>query len=257
MRQAPRGIGQHALLFAVVAYLCLILLLPVVGLVTSSLAEGPSLLWAQLTTHDALASLWRSAVVVAMVVFINCTFGVMAALVLVRSRFVGRRLLDMLIDIPLTISPVMTGFAFLLLVGRQGWLAPVLQWLHWRVAFSFAGLVLATLFVTLPFATREVCHLLMELGTSEEDAAVTLGASPWQVFWRVTFPNIRHAVAFGITLTTARALGRIVWKPEYLSIPSRKLMPLSIHSRMARAPGALLTCKMPCRSMPGDSTSLS
>jgi sulfate/thiosulfate transport system permease protein len=125
----------------------------------------------------------------------------------VRHRFLGRRLLDTLVDLPLAVSPVMTGLAFLLLFGRDGWLEPLLTWADVKVGFAFPGLVLATLFVTFPFTLREVAYVLIELGTDEEEAAVTLGASPWQTFSLVTLPNIRFGLGYGLVLTLARALG--------------------------------------------------
>ena len=143
----------------------------------------------------------------AIVLTANLIFGLLAGLALTRDRFVGRRLLDALVDLPLAVSPVMTGLSLLVLFGRGGWLAGPLAAAGIVVPFRFPALVLATLFVTLPFAVREVALVLDQLGATEEEAATTLGASPWQTFWRVTLPNVRRALAIGGTLTTARALG--------------------------------------------------
>jgi sulfate transport system permease protein len=138
---------------------------------------------------------------------VNATVGTIGAIALVRHRFFGRQLVSALCDLPLAVSPVMIGLAFLLLLGRDGALAPALEWLDWKLVFSFPGLVIGTLFVTLPYTIREVAYVLEEIGTSEEEAAATLGASPWQTFTQVTFPNIRVALGYGLLMTTARTLG--------------------------------------------------
>jgi sulfate transport system permease protein len=138
---------------------------------------------------------------------LNGVFGIAGALVLVRQRFFGRRFLDALVDLPLALSPVMTGLAFLILFGRSGALRPVVDLLGFSVAFAWPGVLLATLFVTLPFTLREVALVLEEVGDHEEQAAATLGASAWQTFRRVTLPNIYSGLSIGTTLTLARALG--------------------------------------------------
>jgi sulfate/thiosulfate transport system permease protein len=199
--------GHVALLAAVLGYLALVLLVPLAALVAKTLGTGVGAVWRGLTDPDALAGLRQSLVLAAAAVVANGVFGVAAALVLARDRFRGRALLDALADLPLAISPVMTGLAFLLVFGRGGWLHPLLEPLGVRVVFAFPGLLLATLFVTLPFTLREVGYALEELGTEEEQCAATLGASAWQTFWLVTLPNVRGSLVLGITLTTARALG--------------------------------------------------
>jgi sulfate transport system permease protein len=199
--------GRIALLAIVQGYVALVLLLPLAALVEQGAGAGASNLLRALAQPESLAALWKTVVLVVVSVGINGVFGVAGAIAVVRHRFWSRRLLDALTDLPLAVSPVMTGLAFLLLVGRDGWLAPVLDRLGIQVAFAFPGLLVATLFVTLPFTLREVAYVLEELGTTEEEVAATLGASASQTFWRVTFPNLRHGLVFGITLTTARALG--------------------------------------------------
>jgi sulfate transport system permease protein len=155
----------------------------------------------------ARQGLLLTLVLAAIAVLANGVAGIAGALVMVRQRFLARRVLDALVDMPLAVSPVMTGLAFLLVFGRGGWLEPTLDILGLKVTFAFPGLVLATLFVTFPFTLREVAYVLEELGTDEEQAAVTLGASSWQTFWLVTLPNIRFGLGYGIVLTLARALG--------------------------------------------------
>jgi sulfate/thiosulfate transport system permease protein len=201
-------IPWKALLFVtVIAYLSLLILVPISAIVVRVAGSGFGAVLTELSRPDALHSLGLTAVLAAIAVVVNGVFGIITALVLVRQRFWGRRLFDTLVDLPLTVSPVMTGLAFLLIFGRGGWLQAPLDAANWKVTFAFPGLVIATLFVTLPFTLREVAGVLVEVGTTDEAAAVTLGASAWQTFWYITLPNIKHGLACGVTLTLARALG--------------------------------------------------
>lgn len=190
----------------VVAALAVLLVVPLVSLAVTVASDLPEVLEV-LSGGQALRALALSAGVAVVCVGVNTCVGIAGALVLVRQRFAGRRVLDAFIDLPLALSPVMTGLAFLLLFGRSGVVRPLLDGLGVQVAFAPLGVLLATLFVTLPFTLREVALVLEELGDSEEQAASTLGASPWQTFWRVTLPNIRGGLTLGTTLTLARALG--------------------------------------------------
>lgn len=203
--RVPDNIGR-AVLGGIGAYLALLLIIPLTSLaweVLSNLGGVARVLW----TAEAAHALCVTLIISALCVGINGIFGVAGAIVLTRHRFLGRRMLDAFVDLPLALSPVMTGLAFLLLFGRTGLARPVLDLLDLQVAFAFPGVLLATLFVTLPFTLREVALVLAELGDTEEQAAATLGASPWQTFWRVTLPNIRGGLVLGTTLTLARALG--------------------------------------------------
>lgn len=204
-KKTPDRLGM-LVLGAVGLYLGLLLVVPLLSLGTSVFQHLGEVLKA-LTTPEALHALWLSAVLGAIAVGVNAVLGVAGALVLVRQQFRGRALLDALVDLPLALSPVMTGLGFLLLFGRSGLLYPLLERLGIQVVFAFPGLVLGTLFVTIPFTLREVALVLEELGESEEQAAATLGASAWQTFWRITLPNIRPGLVIGTTLTLARALG--------------------------------------------------
>lgn len=201
------AVGRATLVGTVLVYLGSVLLGPIValGVETAELGIGRAL--AAVTTSTALAALRMSVVLVVIALVINALVGTLGAIAIVRHRFIGRHLVSALCDLPLAVSPVMIGLAFLLLVGRDGFLAPVLDAIGLKVVFSFPGLVIATLFVTLPYTVREVAYVLDEIGTSEEEAAITLGASPWQTFWRVTLPNIRLALGYGLLMTTARTLG--------------------------------------------------
>lgn len=189
-------IPWRLLLFVtVIGYLGALVLVPIVAIVVRVVDAGVGTVLGELGRPDAIHAMTLTAILATIAVVINGLFGIVAALVLVRQRFWGRRLLDTLVDLPLTVSPVMTGLAFLLIFGRAGWLEAPLEAVGWKVTFAFPALVIATLFVTLPFTLREVAGVLVEVGTSDEEAAVTLGASAWQTFWNVTLPNIKHGLA--------------------------------------------------------------
>jgi sulfate transport system permease protein len=204
-RRVP--LGTVLLFAAVIGYLALVLVGPLAALAVRALETGPGPVLRAVTSPEALSGLWHSLVIVVVTLVVNGTLGVAGAIVLVRHRFVGRRVLDLLVDLPLAVSPVMVGLAFLLVFGRGGWLHPAIDVMGFQVAFAFPGILLVTLFVTLPYTLREVAYVLDELGTAEEEVAATLGASPWQTFRRVTLPNVSHAARLGLTLTGARALG--------------------------------------------------
>lgn len=199
--------GQAALLLLVLAYLGLILVLPLAAMAMRAFESGPRALLDAFADPAARQGLTLTLLLALIALIANGLVGMAAGLVLVRHRFLGRGLLDVLVDLPLAVSPVMTGLAFLLVFGRGGWLEPWLEFADLKVSFAFPGLVLATLFVTFPFTVREVAYVLIELGSDEEEAAITLGASPWQTFRLITLPNIRYGLGYGLVLTLARALG--------------------------------------------------
>ena len=191
----------------VVLYVAAILVIPLVALAVETVRTGVPAVAEALRTPAAMFAMAQSLWLTLIAVVVNCILGVAIALVLVRQRFPGRRLLDALIDLSLAVSPVMIGLSFLLVLGRDGWFWPALDALGIRVAFAFPGLVIATLFVTLPYTVREVANVLSEVGEDEEHVAATLGASAWRTFWKVTLPNIRRGLLLGVTLTAARSLG--------------------------------------------------
>ncbi len=199
--------GRAILLSVVLLYNGVVLFLPIWAIMAQLVGAGLRGILLEISKPEAIQVMKMTAVLTLIAMVANAFVGVGGALVLVRQRFAGRRILKALVDLPLAVSPVMTGLAFILLFGRGGLLRPLLDCLGWKVVFSFPGLVMAVLFVTLPFTLREVSHVLQELGTAEEESAATLGASSWQSFWHVTLPNIRDGLSFGVTLTVARALG--------------------------------------------------
>src|SRR5437879_272584 len=162
-----------------------------------------------MTTPAAVSAFWLTVLVAVIAVPLNTIFGVGCALVLVRGKTRGRKLLDSLIDLPFVVSPVIVGLALILVYGQSGWFGNWFQQHGIRIIYAPLGMILATIFVSLPFVVREVAPVLMEVGDEQEQAAATLGASSWQTFWRVTLPSIRWGVAYGVVLTTARALGEI------------------------------------------------
>ena len=188
-------------------YLALVLVVPVGAVVWRAFSHGLAPVWQAVTAPDAMHAFWLTVLIAAIAVPLNTLFGVACAVVLVRHRFPGRRLLDAVIDLPFAISPVVIGLALILVYGRQGWLGGWLADHGIQVIFSLPGMVVATVFVSLPYVVREVVPVLREVGTEQEQAAWTLGASPLRAFLRVTLPAIRWGVAYGVVLTTARALG--------------------------------------------------
>src|SRR5829696_6749345 len=188
-------------------YLAVLLLVPVGLVFYRTFEKGIGAFLESIATPAAIHALWLTLEVALITVPLNAIFGVLAAIALVRGRTPGKRVLDALIDLPFAISPVVVGLSLLLVFGRTGWFGPWLADNGIQIIFSLPGIVIATLFVTLPFVAREVAPVLQEIGDEQEQAAATLGAGPWQTFWRITLPAIRWGVAYGIVLTTARALG--------------------------------------------------
>lgn len=211
----PRGPGgraaalvsRHALRLVALGYLALLLAAPLLLVFWNTFEDGFGAAWEAVTTDAALHALWLTLLITAIAVPLNTVFGVVAALILVRRRVPGRPLINALIDLPLALSPVVVGLAILLVWGRTGWFGPAAEDLGVQVVFALPGMVLATVFVCLPFVVREVVPVLREVGTDQEEAASTLGAGAFATFRRVTLPAIRWGIVYGVVLTTARALG--------------------------------------------------
>ena len=207
---APTAPGRPARLllrFIALGYLAAVLLVPVGAVIWRAFGDGIAPVWQAVTTPDALHAFWLTTLIAAIAVPLNTVFGVACAVVLVRQRFRGRRLLDAVIDLPFAISPVVIGLALVLVYGQAGWLGSWLAERGIQVIFSLPGMVIATVFVSLPYVVREVTPVLREVGTEQEEAAWTLGAGSLRSFLLVTLPSIRWGVAYGVVLTTARALG--------------------------------------------------
>lgn len=187
-------------------YLAVLLAFPIVTILWRTFQPGLGAFWESIRTPAAISALNLSLLIVAIVVPLNVIFGVVMALALVRGRFPGRRLLSGVVDLPFAVSPIVVGVALIMLWGVGGWFGG-LESLGFRVIFGLPGMVIATIFVTLPFVVREVEPVLREIGTEQEQAAATLGASRWQTFARITLPAIRWGLTYGVVLTAARALG--------------------------------------------------
>ena len=201
-------------------YLAALLVLPVGLILYRAFEKGLAPVIESLTTPQAMHAFYLTFLVVAIAVPLNTLFGVTTSLLIVRTKMPGRRIMDALIDLPFAVSPVVIGLSLVLVYGNDGFLGGPLGDAGFEIIFSTPGIILATVFVSLPFVVREVIPVLREIGTEQEEAAGTLGASPWQTFWRITLPAIRPAVGYGVVLTTARALG------EYgaVSVVSGKLV---------------------------------
>jgi len=199
--------GRRLLISIVVAYAAVLILAPIAALIAGAFAEGVRAIVSVLTQPDVLLAFKLTIEIALIAVAVHGVFGTALAWVLVRYRPRGHWLLNGLIDLPFAVSPVVVGYMLLLLFGRTGILAPLLDVLHIRVAFAVPGMILATLFVTLPFIPREIMPVLEVFGVEQEQAAATLGASGWQTFWRVTFPALRWGFIYGVILVFARALG--------------------------------------------------
>jgi sulfate transport system permease protein len=183
-------------------YLAVLLVVPVGLVFYRTFEHGLAPVWSSVTTPAAVHAFWLTIEIALIAVPLNTIFGIVTALALVRGRFRGKGAIDAVINLPFALSPVVIGLALLLVYGRGGWVH-----LPFQVIFSVPGMVLATIFVSLPFVVREVVPVLREVGDEQEQAAATLGASRWQTFWRITLPAIRWGVAYGVVLTTARAVG--------------------------------------------------
>lgn len=200
-------LGKWTLITIVVAYVAFLIITPIAALAFGALEKGIGTSLQSLNHPEVLIAFWNTLWISLVVVIVHSVFGTMVAWVFVRHRFPGRNLINGLIDMPFAVSPVVAGYMLLLLFGRNGILAPVIDALGIKVAFAMPGMVLATLFVTLPFMIRELIPVLEAFNRQQEKAAATLGANAWQTFWRVTFPALRWGMIYGITLTFARALG--------------------------------------------------
>jgi len=200
-------LARAVLSAAALAFLTLFLILPVVVVFTEALAKGFRSYFATFADPDALAAIKLTLIVAGISVPVNTVFGIAASWAIAKFEFSGKSLLITLIDLPFSISPVVSGLIYVLLFGAQGVLGPWLKAHGIEIIFALPGIVLATIFVTFPFVARELIPLMQEQGNTDEEAALTLGASGWQAFMTVTLPNIRWGLLYGVLLCNARAMG--------------------------------------------------
>ena len=202
----PRWV-RGILLFLALGFLALFLLVPLAAVFYEAFRKGWHLYLEAIVEPDALAAIRLTLVVAAIALPVNLVFGVAAAWAITKFQFRGKQFLITLIDLPFSVSPVVAGLVFVLLFGTQGWFGDWLQAHDLKIVYAVPGIILASLFVTFPFVARELIPLMQAQGSEEEQAALTLGASGWQIFWRVTLPNIKWGLLYGAILCNARAMG--------------------------------------------------
>lgn len=198
---------RYTLITIATLFMVLMLVVPLVAVFYEALKSGWQLYLHALTEPEAMSAIKLTLITALIVVPINTVIGLAIAWLLTRFQFKGKQFLTTLLDLPFSVSPVVAGLMFVLLLGKNSWLGGWLEYFGFQVIFAIPGIVLATLFVTFPFVARELIPLMQSQGSSEEQAGLTLGASGWQVFWRITLPNIKWALLYGIILTNARAMG--------------------------------------------------
>lgn len=204
--EEPAGI-RLALIAIAVIFLGVFLVLPLAVVLTEAMRKGIDAYLDGIGSDDSLAAIRLTLTVAAIAVPLNTVFGLATAWAIAKFEFPGKSLLTTFVDLPFSVSPVISGLIYVLLFGANGWFGPFLEAHGIRVIFTVTGLVIATIFVTLPFVARELIPLMQEQGTDEEEAAVLLGASGWQTFFRVTLPNVKWALLYGVLLCNARAMG--------------------------------------------------
>ncbi|MDQ2623466.1 MAG: sulfate ABC transporter permease subunit CysW [Actinomycetota bacterium] len=208
-REKPEGsrLARWGLRYTALLYLGLLLLLPIAAILQHAFEDGIGTMITAITTPDAIAALRLTLLTVVIAVPLNTVFGIACAHLMVRTNMRGKAIINGLIDIPFAVSPIVVGLALILVYGTGGWFGAELAAAGIQVIFSTPGIVMAVIFVSMPFVAREVIPVLQEIGDDQEKAAETLGASGWYTFWRITLPAIRWGVSYGVVLTTARALG--------------------------------------------------
>lgn len=202
----PKGV-QYGLTGLMLVFVGIFLLLPLYVVFSEAFGKGWEVYLGALTDEDALSAVQLTLLVAAISIPLNLVFGLAAAWAIAKFDFKGKSLLITLIDLPFAVSPVISGLIYVLMFGLQGWLGPWLAEHDIKIIFAVPGIVLATLFVTFPFIARELIPLMQAQGKDEEEAAISLGASGWQCFWRVTLPNVKWGLLYGVILSNARAMG--------------------------------------------------
>lgn len=196
-----------ALITIALAYIALVIFIPAINVFAQAFKDGVMPFFNNFADSDFRSAIQLTLIIALVSVPVNTAFGLCAAWAIARNRFPGRALVISILDLPFSISPVVAGLMIMLLYGRQGWFGGFLESINLKIVFATPGIILATAFITLPFVAREVIPVLEEMGSEQEEAARTLGANDWQIFWRVTLPNIRWGLLYGVILTNARAMG--------------------------------------------------
>ena len=202
-----RRIGKNLLIIFVILWFFCLILLPLIGIIREAFRDGWQVFWTKLISKEAIHSFYLTFWITLTSVILNTFFGIILAITLVKQKFRGKLFFEGLVDLPFAVSPVVAGFMFILLFGPKGWVGNWFESGGIKIVYAFPGMLIATLFVTLPFVAREIIPVLKEFGLQQEEAAYVLGASRWQTFWRVTIPSIKWGLAYGVTLTIARSIG--------------------------------------------------
>lgn len=202
-----RRIGKNLLIIFVILWFFCLILLPVIGIIKEAFRDGWQVFWTKLISSEAIHSFYLTFWITLASVILNTFFGIILAITLVKQKFRCKLFFEGLVDLPFAVSPVVAGFMFILLFGPKGWIGNWFESGGIKIVYAFPGMLIATLFVTLPFVAREIIPVLKEFGLQQEEAAYVLGASRWQTFWRVTIPSIKWGLAYGVTLTIARSIG--------------------------------------------------
>lgn len=206
-RSREKAWVKPVLIVAAIAYLSIILFIPAINVFFQAFKDGFGPFVSNLTEPAFFNAVKLTVVIALLVVPLNIVFGLCAAWIIARNQFRGRTLLISLLDVPFAVSPVVAGLMIVLLYGKNGWFGPLLEATNIKIIFAMPAMVLASSFITMPFVAREVIPVLEEAGTEQEEAAKILGANDWQIFWRVTLPNIRWGLLYGVLLTNARVMG--------------------------------------------------
>ncbi len=201
------NIGKWLLIIAVIAWFSQLILFPLYGIIKETIKNGLAIFVTSLSSPASLHSFWLTLIITIIAVIINTILGIVLAVVFAYRHFKGKLLLESLVDLPFAVSPVVAGFMFIILFGPNGWIGSWFERMNIKIIYALPGMIIATLFVTLPFVVREILPILREFGREQEEAAATLGANRWQTFWWVTLPSIKWGLTYGITLTIARSIG--------------------------------------------------
>lgn len=201
------NIGKWLLIIAVMAWFSQLILFPLYGIIKETIKNGLAIFITSLSSPASLHSFWLTLIITIIAVIINTILGIILAVVFASRNFKGKLLLESLVDLPFAVSPVAAGFMFIILFGPNGWIGSWFEHMNIKIIYALPGMIIATLFVTLPFVVREILPILREFGREQEEAAATLGANKWQTFWWVTLPSIKWGLTYGITLTFARSIG--------------------------------------------------
>ena len=204
--KSPR-LGKYILMTLVIGWFLFMIIVPLTGIIHEAFKDGFAHFYQTITSPEAGHAFTMTLWITLATIIINTLFGVTLAIVLVKHNFKGKLFFEGFVDLPFAVSPVVAGFMFIILFGPNGWIGNWFEMHNMKIIYAFPGMLLATLFVTLPFIAREVIPVLREFGIQQEEAAHVLGASQWQTFWRVTLPSIKWGLAYGITLTIARSIG--------------------------------------------------